>query len=384
MQLKKHKTMIDTVILAIPRKRMITLVNTTARFPVWVPHSKTKGCTIYVKNMPKQKDDTDPYYPRLTGYIRNIGVSETSMVHIEFSITKLLCNNNLEEVEESYFLVVIDALHSKLVEMGESVTKADLISAQIMTFHPSKNIVITGGYTAYGIIKELSKINITRKFDLTKVTFKNEGQAVQLYSISHSVVFYDKIADMNQKPKKAVDKDQTPRQFSLFEEVKKRNTPLEVLRIEIRFKKRKMNEMLEKLGFQKNPTFKEIFKKDVCQKIVKWYWDTMVKGENLFLFELGNNPKQLLKDILRTDENIKAISAVTFVGLDVLCRDGDGIRELRSILEKRIKTRNWYVIGDRINKLNQFLRDRPLHNWVKEIEDTINSFSALKINNKSP
>jgi len=340
--------MIDTVILIIPNKNVKSLDSNQGCFPIWTMQSNGNGYTKWIKNMPKQKESNTPYYPRLA----RCENSMTSNIKIEFSVSKLLYGNNLDEVEEKDFHFIVGTLQKRLIEMGEIVEKIDIENASISTVHFSKNILILDGYTAYSVIKELGKINMHKKLELTKVNFKDDGKALHLYATNHSIVFYDKIADLNQNKKKAVDQDQTCQQFSLSDEIKKKQSPLEILRMEIRLcKKRKINSVMQKLGFQKNPTFKDLFKKDVCQKILKWYWDTIVTGENLFLFELENNPKQLLKDILRKEPKIKGKEAVYLVGLNTLCKDG-GIRELRNILEKHTTQRSWYRIIDRVKLLN--------------------------------
>ena len=367
--------MLDTVILIIPSKNVKSLDSNEGRFPVWTMQSSGNGYTKWIKNMPKRKKSNASYYPRLTRYENNI-VSNTK---IEFSIPKLLHSNNLDEVEEKDFPLVISILQKKLLEIGEMVEKTDLENASIPTVHFSKNILISDSYTAYSVIKELGKINMHKKLELTKVNFKDDGKALHLYATNHSIVFYDKIADLNQNKKKAVDQDQTWQQFSLSDEIKNKQSPLEILRMEIRLcKKRKINSVMQKLGFQKNPTFKDIFKKDVCQKILKWYWDTIVTGENLFLFELENNPKQLLKDILRKEPEIKGKEAIYLVGLSVLCKDG-GIRELRNILEKHMTQRSWYRMTDRVKLLNDIVNKKVFCSWVGQIEMVINNFEPFRI-----
>jgi hypothetical protein len=373
--------MIDTVILAIPRDKFTTLYATQGIFPQWTQQGVGKNHKIWIKNAPKQKNDTDPYFPRLTAYnrqdFRKRAISKIN--NIEFSVPKLLYNNNLNELEEKDFPTVIDVLQKRLLEMGEAITKSDLESAVVAGFDPAKNIELSDGYTACGVIRELGKINISKKLELTKVTFKNDGQGLQIYSKVHSVVFYDKIADLNQKKGRAIDKDQTPLQLSLFKAIKQEEPFIEILRLEVRLRNRqKFNSILKNLGFTENPTFKDIFKKDVCQKVVRWYWDTIIKGENTFLFELENNPKRLLRKILRNNREIKAKEAVYLIGLSVLCKDEGGIRQLRQMVEKRIKQRNWYRINDNIKSLNAFTNTTGLHSWVKQIDDCLLNFKSYK------
>ena len=367
--------MIDTVILIIPNKNVKSLDNNQGCFPIWTMQSNGNGYKKWIKNMPKRKESNTPYYPRLTRCDNNV----VSRIKIEFSVSKLLYGNNLNEVEEKDFPLIVGTLQKRLIEMGEIVEKTDIENASISTIHPSKNILISDGYTAYSVIKELGKINVHKKLELTKVNFKDDGKALHLYATNHSIVFYDKIADLSQNKKKAVDQDQTWQQFYLSDEIKNKQSPLEILRMEIRLcNKRKINSVMQKLGFHKNPTFKDIFKKDVCQKILKWYWDTIVTGENLFLFELENNPKQLLKDILRKEPEIKGKEAIYLVGLSVLCKDG-GIRELRNILEKHMTQRSWYRMTDRVKLLNDIVNKKVFCSWVGQIEMVINNFEPFRI-----
>ncbi len=376
--------MIDTVILSLPRDQMQTLVSSRGRFfPEWTLQKSGRNHRIWIKNGRKQYKDTDPYYPRLTAYNRQDERTGKviKMVNIEFSVAKLLYNNNLNEVNDSEFSDIIETLKKKLLVMGEIISQFNLANASVSGFDPAKNIVLGDGYVCSAVIRELGKINVSKKLELTKVTFKNDGQALQIYSKNYSVVFYDKIADLNQKKHRAVDKDQTPLQLSLFKEIKKRAPFLEVLRLEVRLRnKQKMNSVLKMLGLTENPTFKDVCKKDVCQKVVRWYWETIIKGENVFLFELENNPKRLLRKILKKKETIKAKESIYLVGLNLLCKDEGGIRELRQILEKRIKQRNWYRISDNIKELNEFTSKAGLHSWVKQIEECLEKFETYKIN----
>lgn len=377
--------MIDTVILLMPKEKMITPENNPDSFPIWMMQNNGRGYSKWLKNMPEQKGTDSPYYPRLTKYITSDGGTNIiEKIKIEFSAPKLIYGNNLDEVEESHFPAVIDTLQKRLLEMGEKVSKQDLACAAISTIHFSKNIPISNGYTACDAMKEISKINIYKKLSLTKVSYLNDGEALHFYAASHSVVFYDKIADLARK-KKAIDQDQTARHFSLANDIKERMPSLEILRMEIRLcKKRKINSVMTKTGFQRNPTFKDVFKKDLCQKIIRWYWDALIAGENLFLFELENNPKKLLKKLIRINPKLKAKEIIYLVGLQALCRDDGGIRELRSILEKRITQHSWYRIVNGIKLLNHIVDKKFLCGWVKQIDSAIYNFEPFKASLRPP
>jgi len=376
--------MIDTVILTIPRDKM-RFINNEGGMSAWDLQSRTPNYEKFVQNPPRPLSKS-VYRPRLTGIKRRtIGNNFNSFLKIEFSVPKLIYGNNFDEITDQDFDKIAEALYQRLIEMGVIISRPDLENASVSAFHPSKNIMLSDGYTASSVSKELAKINLNKKFDLSKTSFRNDGQSLQGYTVSHSIVFYDKIADMAQSEKRAIDKDQTTQQLQLFQIIKNQRPSLEVLRMEVRLsQKQKMNGVLRKLGFPDNPTFKDVCKKDICQKIVRFYWDTLIKDENLFLFELLTGPKQLLKDIFRKHPRIKPKEAVYLTGLSLLCKDDDGIRGLRQILSNRLTQRNWYRISDGIKMLNSGVNKKSVHSWVKQIEDSIDNFSPIRAGSEPP
>lgn len=364
--------MIDTIILTIPRENFTTLQKDDAA--VWELHSRSGFYEKHIKTQtPKQKHD-GIYRPRISMIRRG----RLELLRIEFSIPKLIFGNNVDEVCEKDFENVLETLKLRLQDFGVYVFIPHLRKAIVSTFHPSKNILLSGGYTASGIIKELRKINLTKKMDLNRDSFRNDGESIQLYTNSHSLVIYDKVKDLNKPKGRALDKDSTPTQQSLFQELENLRKP-EILRIEARLSKKvKMDAMLVKCGFDKNPTFEDIFKEKLCLKIVAAYWNELVIKDNLFLFSLSNNPKQILKDLIKKDPSIKPKEAVYLVGLSQLCKDEDGIRELRSELEKQAKTRTWYRTATDIKKLSAAQSPNNCHSWINQIEAQIKDYSPLK------
>ena len=131
-----------------------------------------------------------------------------------------------------------------------------------------------------------------------------------------------------------------------------------------------MNDVLVKNGFEKNPTFEQVFKEKVCQKIVSAYWNELVVKDNLFLFSLSNNPKEVLKKLIQSYSAIKPKEAIYLVGLDQLCKDQDGIRELRGKLEKQAKIRTWYRIASDMRKLNSIQEPTYCHSWIGQVKGT--------------
>jgi len=366
--------MIDTVIMTIKWRRFqiqdYSKFNTTKMEVL-----NTKGFRKWINNPTPQDKREGIYKPRLTLIKRGADIS----LKIEFSIPKLIFGNNLDELEADDFKLVVKTLNQKLEDMGVWTTERFIREAEISAFHPSKNIVLTGGYTSSFAIKELAKINLNRKLDFSDTKFRNDGSALQYYSVSHSFVIYDKISDLKQPKARAVDKEQTIQQLSLFSEIKNLKKHTEIIRLEVRLsKKRKMNTVLEKNGYSKNPLFENIFNKKLCQKLVKHYWDTMIADKNIFIFDMLSNPLRVLHRTIKNDRKVKPKQAIYLTGLEILCKD-IGIRELRQTIEIISKPKTWYNLSKDISKINSYKKVLEPHGFIRNIEESIKEFEAFKL-----
>lgn len=366
--------MIDTVILSINRDQVKILTESGRLGTHWELTGKTAMYEKWVRNPKRAHKDTGNYYPRITGYRRN---QASESMRIEFSAPKLIFGNNLDELCDEDFPKVIRALVSRLYELGV-IVKAEIIeNAEVIGFHPSKNFPLTDGYTSGFVVRELSKINLGKRFDLNKADFRNSGQSLQGYTASHSIVFYDKMADLAKPEKRAIDKDQTMSQLSLFQQIKNESPDLEILRLEIRLsQKQKMRSVLKKLGMKERVTFRDIFSSNLCKQIVTDYWETIVADKNLFLFDLASSPKQVLKNALSNGSKSK--EAVYLVGLSVLSQAEGGMRELRSVIEKKSGSRGWYRIAEGFKTLNAEIAPKQCHSWVQQINTGLAKFSPFK------
>jgi len=368
--------MLDTIILQIPlnkcsiadsdyRKFGATkdqIFNTFLGFKKW-------------ENNPTAQDKKDGIYkPRLT-LIKRGGAF---VIKIEFSAPKMIFNNNLDELEETDFDSVVKTLRERIRSMGVLVWSKDIEEAKVLSFHPSKNITLSGGYTANFAIRELKKIDFSKRFDLDEKKFRN-GEVLQLYTKSHSFVLYDKINDLKKPKSRAIDKNRTPQQMDLFEYIQKENKRLEVLRLETRLSsKRKMNEQLEKLGYAPNPPFKEIFKQELCKKIINQYWNDFF-SDNQFIFNINSNPQDILQLILRRYPKIKIIKAINIVGLYSLCRDEEGMRGFRKTIDSHKPKSNWDTVKKYIKMLDDEIFANPTWGFIPEIKQQLGSFESFKV-----
>lgn len=369
--------MLDTIILQLEGDKFHIMdykaFNTTEK-----EVEDSFGFKKWYNNPTKEDKLNDIYKPRITLIKRGLRKN----LKVEFSAPKILFNNNVDELKEEDFGDLTKSLRLLLRDMKTLIYTKNLEEAPVLSFHPSKNIELANGFTSNLVIKELKKIDISKRFDMDEKQYRNNGEVLQFYTRSHSFVLYDKIQDLAKPMRRAVDKDQTPTQLNLFTQIKEKNNKFELLRIEVRFgTKRKLNEMLEKVGYTKNPTFKEVFKKDLCQKIVSMYWGEFFK-DNLFIFNMNTNPQEILQIVLRKSPNTKIIKAVNIVGLYSLCRDEEGIRGFRQVVENYKPKTNWSTVKKYLKAVDDLMYNNPTWNFIEDIKKELKEFNTFKLKNK--
>lgn len=369
--------MIDTIILSIPREKA-TLIISDGHQP-WFLQSRTNVYDKFVRNPSKRDLESGRYFPRLTAYKRKMSNREwKTSIKIEFSAPKIIYENNLEELEDGQFDKVSVTLQKRLNEMGIIISIEDLVNAEVRAVHYSKNIELQNGYTSQYVLGELGKINLNKRFDMTRARYINDGQSLYAYTMAHSLVIYDKIADLARSPKRAIDREQTLYQLSLFEPLKK--SAQEILRMEARLsQKQKMNSLFEKQGFAKNPTFRDVFSVQKSRAILLYYWDTMITKNGLMLFAHAPTNKDLLRQIITSRKKMKGKQAIYLAGLILLARDGNGLRELRSVLSRRIDSRTWYRIMDDLNMIALDLKKLKPREWYDQVYEAISDYKPVYI-----
>lgn len=365
--------MIDTVCLLIPKKHMAYLNGIVN----WELYSKTDQYAKFVRNPTKAEKETGKYFPKLTSYQRNF-TEET--VRLEFSPTKLLKLNNLDELEDKDFPLVIQTLQGRLKTMGVLVLAPILENASISTVHFSKNIELKDGYTVNYVISEMNKVNLRKSFDFTRSRYINDGQSLYAHTKCHQLVIYDKIADLNKDKGRAIDKNQTLYQRSLFADFDKPGQWQEVIRFEVRLnQKQKINSVLKGLGFGENPKFRDVFNSQMSKQVVTSYWKKLIRERNLGLLSLSPNPKDIMRTLFIADTQLKPKQAVYLFGLFSLAKDGNGMRELRSLVERRSNDRTWYRIANDAELAGRLITQHKIRDWVVQIDEALELFEPYKV-----
>lgn len=368
--------MIDTIVLNIPQHKY--RITNYQRFKT-TPEELNNPYVGFKQffNNPTAAEKLKGTYPRTTLNKRKLENGIVRPLRMEISLPKLLWNTNLYELLESHFTAILARLSARMAEMGVYILPKDLAEAEVVAFHVSRNIVLTGGYTATLAIKELAKVNLNEKLDLEKTSFRNDGSALQYYSRIHSLVFYDKINDMGKPPKRAVDKEQTPKQLALFKEIRAKKVPLEVLRMEVRLTDaRKMAAVLGSLSYKENPTFRDIFRQELWQAVLGQYWKYMVIEKAPYLFEAVSSPSTIFEAILAKYPK-KPAQATRLTGLLMLYRE-KGVREFRQLLERHKVASYWPKASKDLKLADIPLLKKHPHGFIKDIEAALEDLTPFQ------
>jgi len=370
--------MIDTVCLLIPKDKLSMLDPKQTGVLPWSLHSRTEQYDKFVKNPSKKYTDSGSYFPRLTGYRRK-GFGQSENVRIEFSVPKLIYLNNLDEVEDSDFKKVIEVLQERLKTMGVIASQKVLQDASVSSVHYSKNILLQDGYTVNYLISEMNKVNLRKSFDFAKTRFINDGQSLSAHTATHQLIIYDKVADLGKDKKRAIDKDQTSFQMDLFSALNRKGLT-EIIRFEVRLShKQKMGKVLKDFGYSNNPSFRDVFSSEISKKVVGYYWEKLIKERSLGLFSVSFSVKDALQTLFLADKKLKPKQAIYLLGLFVLAKDENGLRQLRSILSKKSHDRTWYRIVGNIRKASELITKNKVRDWVTQLDKKLDDYQPYKI-----
>src|SRR5690349_16400224 len=138
----------------------------------------SRGNFACVQNPTKAQLRAGRYRPRLTLSKRRTTNGFLVVLRIEFSAPKLMLGNNFDELETNDFSNVLAILHQTLTEMGVKVPIDMLSNAPVSAVHYSKNIGITDYTTCSMVMSELSRIDLTKRLDVSRVHYRNEGAAI--------------------------------------------------------------------------------------------------------------------------------------------------------------------------------------------------------------
>ena len=138
-------------------------------------------------------------------------------------------------------------------------------------------------------------------------------------------------------------------QLNLFDYLKQKK-PFEVLRYEIRLNKRqKIISILNKIKYNAQPIFKNIFNENLARDILLYYINEMENmSPKLPDFE-SMNYKDFFESILLANQNLRLSQALEITGFKALICEV-GVREFRQLIS-RFGNYQWYKLNSKFKKL---------------------------------
>jgi hypothetical protein len=85
-----------------------------------------------------------------------------------------------------------------------------------------------------------------------------------------------------------------------------------------------------------------------------------------------------LRTLYLANKKIKPNRAIYLLGLFMLGRDENGMRELRSIVAKKSHERTWYRISKDMQVASELITKNKLRDWVGQIDRALEDYKPYK------
>ncbi len=308
---------------------------------------KAKGVIQGIYNPTAKMKETGKYYPRLTYIERPVRSGGKSyQLAVEFSIPKLVFNNNFDELTDEDFPVVLKTLSGVLREMKSLwLFTCQIEKLEVSKIDYSRNIVLDNGMPVSYITNLVRRADISKVYDVEKDSFRNGGHIFHIHTNGLDIALYDKIEDLKQSiksPKRAYEKDGLIQQNLI--DAFNANTKLAVLRIEVRLNsKKQIRSMLEKVNIPSDDlTFGKLFSSDISRKIIEYHWQKILSKIPKAQLDFSK-PENILVKLLAND-NVRPMNLLASLGYYALMSSSDDGRNARNLIEKRLGNRAWYRI----------------------------------------
>lgn len=77
-------------------------------------------------------------------------------------------------------------------------------------------------------------------------------------------------------------------------------------------------------------------------------------------------------------KNIKPKQAIYLLGLFMLAKDENGMRQLRAIVSKRSHDRTWYRIVKDMQQASELITKNKLRDWVTQLDKNLEEYKPYK------
>lgn len=371
--------MIDTVTLRLTEKDFRVVEhqsfspNTYGFFNPPYTRMGARGYIDAVNNPTKADYLKGIYKPQLT--LRKKFINGTAEIYllVQFSVPKLRFLNNFDEISSKDLDDIILKLRLALETMGIITDAQTLRRALVVKVHFSKNIPLPQFVIPYSIIKEVAKVDLTLRYDLSEKDYRNSGDSVRFRTNTFEVILYDKKKDLKKtkvSEKRAIEKENAV-QLNLFESINKTKN-FEVLRLEVRYN----NNQKIKSVFKKELHLEDLFDEQLAMSVLQETWQEILTGHQFVSQDISNKGKEFTA-IKANNPSIKVktlLSAHAFLAFSQAL----GVRQFRKIVEAYYSTQTWYALKRSVSKLN--LPTKEAKN-LYYIRDYLSSYKPLALKN---
>ena len=338
-----------------------------------------RGNFSCVLNPTKSEAKAGIYRPRLTLTKRRGTAGFSIVLRIEFSAPKLIFGNNFDELRSQDFDRVLRELRKVLADVGVRVTEDTLRAAGVSAVHYSKNFALMDYTSCSMVMRELGKIDLSKRLDLSHTDYRNEGHAIRYHASSFEVTFYDKMKDLEQSrisEKRAIERDNFV-QHDLFAEPNRLPKQLQVLRMEVRLGNRtKIRQTFARIDAEIEPTFAAVFDIDIARRVLSHFWSDVRAALPLLEGIAHKSPEDRFEAMARRNPRVRPSKLLQQLGLEVLA-ESVGIRGARVLVERRSDSRTWYRLK---RSLGSFQDDGRGFSALNQINADLTAFQPLRMN----
>ena len=258
-------------------------------------------------------------YQHNNGYLPSCGVqvykNNKPRIWFRFSVPKLIYGNNIKEVTQSDFWLVVKELQAKALVLGIDITQQAIKESLIWELHVGKNIDLQStGLDSMSILSMLNKLAFDGRLSMNKVFYLNvfdetdkltiDYEAGEKWSVgckSYEYCFYDKTAE--------VKKDDYGRNI-----LNTHPNLNNILRCEYRlYKAESVKSGLQKVGIQPYITFEQFFTDDIFKILNMYIWCKLIKPQLCWVGFFEQDPIQLLSKMKQL--KIKPINCLKLLGV---------------------------------------------------------------------
>lgn len=309
-----------------------------------------------VRNPTEREQKQRGYMPRLSvcKSIRKGGFE--IILNIEFSVPKLVFGNNLGEVDDSDFELVLDTLVEKLNFMGVFVDKEALRKSRVNILHYGKNMILPKGISSNIILCNLSKINPPASYNRKIVDYWNGGKVVSFGCKQSEITFYDKIKEVDP-------------------EIAKVFGNIEVFRMEVRMVKTRLISRNLNIDVE-DCTFEKVFNSSLAQVRLQDSVSDLKKKLYLASFD-SDNFEFNVRNFLVSNKKMKYKKKLEMIGLRSLL-DLMSENEVRDNLGLRgSNSRKWYALKKQLKRFPT--GDIDEYFFLKIIDKQLKEFKKIAI-----